>query len=99
MDGYSRYIRDQLDRGVRRIRIIGEVLRPAAISEWHAYEAKVSVALASEPVSFICAYDTSELPADVVADAASTHPLLRTTAGVRPSPRYAGPAAFVRARG
>jgi CheY-like chemotaxis protein len=98
-DGYSRYIRDQLDRGAQRIRIFAETLRPAAIAAWNAYEAKVSVALASEPVSFICAYDTRELPPDLVADAASTHPLLRSAAGVRPSPRYAEPEALARALG
>jgi hypothetical protein len=52
--------------------------------------------MASVPVSFICAYDTEELPAGIVSDARRTHPVLRTAEGARPSARYTQPAAFVR---
>jgi two-component system, NarL family, nitrate/nitrite response regulator NarL len=95
--GYRRYVRGQLERGAPRVRIVAEVIPSAATAGWSAYEASISVALAAEPVSFICAYDTRELPAHVLADAARTHPLLRSTVGTRPSPRYAEPSAFARA--
>jgi hypothetical protein len=52
--------------------------------------------MASVPVSFVCAYDTQELPAEIVMDARRTHPVLRTAAGARPSAHYSEPAAFVR---
>jgi hypothetical protein len=52
--------------------------------------------MASVPVSFVCTYDTRELPAGIVSDARRTHPVLRTAEGARPSARYTEPAAFVR---
>jgi hypothetical protein len=48
------------------------------------------------PGSFICAYDTQELPEGVVMDARRTHPVLRTAEGPRPSAHYSQPAVFVR---
>jgi hypothetical protein len=55
-----------------------------------------SAALAEVPVSFICAYDTRELPAEIITDAQRTHPILRDANGGRPSSRYLPPAQFVR---
>jgi hypothetical protein len=52
--------------------------------------------MASVPVSFICAYNTQELPAGIVRDARRTHPVLRTSEGARPSAHYSQPAAFIR---
>jgi hypothetical protein len=52
--------------------------------------------MAPIPVSFICAYNTAELPEEIVADARRTHPVLRTLEGARPSARYAEPGEFVR---
>jgi CheY-like chemotaxis protein len=100
--GYSRYLADHLDRGAPRVRVVAEVIWPESLPEadvaaWKRYEAGISAAMASVPVSFICAYDTQELPAGIVTDAERTHPVLRTREGARPSPRYAEPAAFVRA--
>jgi hypothetical protein len=47
-------------------------------------------------VSFICAYDTRELPAGIITDAQRTHPVLRTADGARPSAHYSQPRAFMR---
>jgi hypothetical protein len=47
-------------------------------------------------VSFICAYDSEELPAEIVTDARRTHPILRSANGARPSAHYSPPAAFIR---
>ncbi|MDX6466631.1 MAG: hypothetical protein QOI27_1671 [Gaiellaceae bacterium] len=99
---YTRYVEDRLEKGASRVRIAAEVVWPqsssrAAVAEWKRYEAGISVAMASVPVSFICAYDTSELPPEIVADARRTHPGLRTAEGARPSAQYSPPATFVRA--
>jgi CheY-like chemotaxis protein len=100
-DSYRRYIEDRLERGVPRVRVVAEVIWPepsaaVAVAAWKRYEARISTAMASVPVSFICAYDTRELPAGIITDARRTHPVLRTGDGARPSARYAEPAAFVR---
>jgi hypothetical protein len=52
--------------------------------------------MAAVPVSFICTYDTDELPEGIVADAHRTHPVMRNADGARPSARYSPPGAFIR---
>jgi DNA-binding NarL/FixJ family response regulator len=99
--GYSRYLNDRFERGAHRVRVVAEVVWPESsatvdVAEWKRYEAGISAAMASVPVSFICAYDTRELPAGIVSDAQRTHPVLRTAEGARPSARYLQPVAFVR---
>jgi CheY-like chemotaxis protein len=98
---YSRYVHEHLERGASRVRVVAEVVWPessatAEVASWKRYEAGVSGGMASVPVSFICAYDTTELPAGIVLDAQRTHPVLRTAEGARPSARYSEPNAFVR---
>jgi CheY-like chemotaxis protein len=99
--GYTRYLDDRLQRGADRVRVVAEVVWPespatADVADWKRYEAGISAAMASVPVSFVCAYDTQELPAGIVSDARRTHPVLRTTEGTRPSASYTEPATFVR---
>jgi CheY-like chemotaxis protein len=101
LQGYRRYLDERLARGAPRVRVVAEVIWPESsatveVAQWKLYEASVSAALAFVPVSFICAYDTRELPADVVKDAQRTHPVLRTADGARPNARYSEPGAFVR---
>ena len=98
---YSRYLDDHFERGASRVRVVAEVIWPessatADVAGWKRYEAGISAALASVPVSFICAYDTQELPAGTIVDAQRTHPVLRTAQGSRPSAHYVQPATFVR---
>jgi CheY-like chemotaxis protein len=98
---YTRYVDDCLERGVPRVRVVAEViwpqsLAPADVAGWKRYEAGISAAMASVPVSFICAYDTHELPAGIIADARRTHPILRSADGARPSAHYSPPATFIR---
>jgi len=98
---YTRYVDDRLERGAPRVRVVAEVIWPqsstrADIAAWKRYEAKVSDAMASVPVSFICTYDTQELPPDIITDAQRTHPVLRTAEGARPSAHYVHPEMFVR---
>jgi CheY-like chemotaxis protein len=101
LEQYSQYVEDQLERGAPRVRIVAEVIWPertaaAEVAGWKRYEAGISVAMASVPVSFICAYNTQELPAGIITDARRTHPVLRTADGARPSGHYVQPGAFVR---
>ena len=101
LQGYTRYLDDRFERGAERVRVVAEVVWPessatADVADWKRYEAGISAAMASVPVSFICAYDTQELPAGIISDARRTHPVLRTREGARPSARYTDRAAFVR---
>ncbi len=98
---YERYLADHFGDGAARVRVVAEVVWPqssatADVAGWKRYEASISPAMAAVPVSFICAYDTRELPAGIVMDARRTHPVLRTAEGARPSAHYSQPAAFVR---
>jgi CheY-like chemotaxis protein len=98
---YTSYLDDHLERGISRVRVVAEVIWPqssatADVARWKRYEAGISTAMASVPVSFICAYDTRELPAEIITDARRTHPVMRTAAGARPSADYSEPGTFVR---
>jgi two-component system nitrate/nitrite response regulator NarL len=100
-ENYTRYLDDHLERLVPRVRIVAEVVWPesaasADVAGWKRYEAGISGALASIPVSFICAYDTRELPAAIIDDARRTHPILRSAHGARPSAHYVPPGEFLR---
>jgi CheY-like chemotaxis protein len=98
---YVRYLDDRLGRGASRVRVVAEVIWPqssatADVAGWKRYEAGISAAMASVPVSFICTYDTQELSAEIITDARRTHPVLRTSTGARSSAQYLPQAAFVR---
>jgi CheY-like chemotaxis protein len=98
---YNHYLDDHLGRGAPRVRVVAEVIWPqssatAEIADWKRYEAGISGALASVPVSFICTYDTRELPTGIITAARRTHPVLRTATGARPSAHYSEPGMFVR---
>jgi CheY-like chemotaxis protein len=97
---YTRYLDDHIARGAPRVRVVAEVIWPqssgtADIAGWKRYEAGISAAMASVPVSFICTYDTNELPTELITAAHRTHPVMRTVVGARPSSHYADPATFV----
>jgi CheY-like chemotaxis protein len=98
---YSRYVEEHLEHGAPRVRIVAEVIWPessatADVAGWKRYEAGISVAMASVPVSFVCAYNARELPAGIVTDAQRTHPVLRTANGAHPSSHYSDPGVFIR---
>jgi two-component system, NarL family, nitrate/nitrite response regulator NarL len=97
---YRSYLDDRLEHGAHRVRVVAEVVWPESsatveVARWKRYEAGISAAMASVPVSFICAYDTRELPAEIIRDAQQTHPIVRTAAGARTNARYAEPGTFV----
>jgi CheY-like chemotaxis protein len=98
---YTRHLEDRLERGAPRVRVVAEIVWPQSsatvdVVGWKRYEAGISAALAEVPVSFICAYDTRELPAEIITDAQRTHPILRSAGGVRPSSHYVPPGEFIR---
>jgi two-component system nitrate/nitrite response regulator NarL len=100
-ESYTRSIEERLERGAPRVRVVAEVVWPessatADVARWKRYEAGISAAMASVAVSFICAYDSRELPAGIVTDARRTHPILRSADGARPSAHYVPPGAFIR---
>jgi CheY-like chemotaxis protein len=100
LERYTRYVERHIERGAPRVRVVAEVVWPhgseSDVAGWKRYEAGISGAMASTPVSFICVYDAAELSAEIIADARRTHPVLRTADGARPSGHYARPAEFVR---
>jgi CheY-like chemotaxis protein len=95
-ESYTRHVRDLLDRGAPRVRVVAEIVWPdgsatADVAAWKRYEAGISAAMASVPVSFICAYDTGELPAELIDAARQAHPILRGADGARASAEYSPP--------
>ncbi|WP_329109161.1 sensor histidine kinase [Micromonospora sp. NBC_01699] len=82
-----------------RVRVVVEPIWPgraaAAYPRCVQHEALVNLALGDQPVDVLCPYDAVGLDVDVIADAASTHPVL-IRAGVRQSSAgYGSPEAVV----
>ncbi|HEX2357502.1 MAG TPA: sensor histidine kinase [Micromonosporaceae bacterium] len=84
-----------------RVRIIGEPIwagrSDAAYPACVQHEALINVAFAECAVSILCPYDVAHLDPDVVADAATTHPVLVDRDARRSSLDYAEPATVVEA--
>jgi anti-sigma regulatory factor (Ser/Thr protein kinase) len=82
----------------RRVRYVGEpawAARSAAeLVEVAKYEALLNQALADVEISVLCPYNTTDLPAAVVADACRTHPVLCDGRTERRSADYRGPAVW-----
>lgn len=99
MDGYRRFVNEQLDEGASWIRIVAEVApgsrSDAAFPAWTRYESFVNVAFASAPTSFLCSYDDRSWPEEVIADARRTHPEVAQGAGASVNPEYRGPEDFL----
>ncbi|MEH0936976.1 anti-sigma factor RsbA family regulatory protein [Micromonospora psammae] len=79
----------------RRSWIVGESLwpgRPAATYRHCAeHEAMINLALGSYPLTVLCLFDRDRLPAEALADARRTHPVVRGGAGTGPSVDYQPP--------
>jgi anti-sigma regulatory factor (Ser/Thr protein kinase) len=76
----------------RPVRFVGEPLWPgrsdAEIREAATHEAMMNLAFAAQPVAMMCPYDARHLSQDVLASAASTHPVTRMPDGARDSSAY-----------
>ncbi|MEV4756530.1 sensor histidine kinase [Micromonospora sp. NPDC049559] len=90
------YLAEQAGRPAR---IVSEPIwsgRPvAAYPRCVQHEALTNIALADEAVSVLCPYEATALGADVIADAASTHPVLIRDGDARSSPGYGRPESVV----
>lgn len=84
--------------GAGRVRIIGEPIwagrSPGEYAAAVQHEALINAALGDRPATVLCPYDTTALPAAVLADAERTHPVLLEGGVSRSSSRFADPAGF-----
>lgn len=82
-------------RGSGRAWLVGEPIWASRsadeIREATRHEALINLAFADVPVTILCPYDTTELPAATLADAERTHPVLWTTSREWESPAYTDP--------
>lgn len=77
--GYREELGRLLGGGARGVRVIGEIAfgaTPAEQRAWARYESRLNTVFAPWPAWIVCPYDTRRLPAEVVAEAARTHPHL-----------------------
>lgn len=83
-----------------RIRLLGEPQWPlgseAGIREWARHESILNLALAGQPVSFVCPYDAEALPETILDHARRTHPELYGPDGVSRSDAYLEPREYCR---
>jgi MEDS: MEthanogen/methylotroph, DcmR Sensory domain len=80
----------------QRVCCIGEPIWPgrtvAEVQEVTRHEALINLAFRDSPVTFLCPYDRTALAESVIADAASTHPVVIQDRQETASARYLGPA-------
>lgn len=96
---YRAYLTQKFDAGAAWVRVVGELplaeKSEAEVTAWTRYESLVNLAFASSPVSLVCPYDVTSLPAAVVADASRTHPEVTHGSEVTASPMYRAPEDFL----
>jgi anti-sigma regulatory factor (Ser/Thr protein kinase) len=96
---FTRWTAERTSR-VARARIVGEppwaLAHPAQVRDWARHESILNVALAGQPVSFVCPYDSRALPEDVLEHARDTHPEFVSGEGISASPSYEDPLDFCR---
>lgn len=80
-----------MERAAPRVRAVNQMptMTPARWPEWRRYEAAVNTVLAGHRLWGTCAYDTRQLTADMLADLAASHPVVRTADGRRASADFA----------
>jgi anti-sigma regulatory factor (Ser/Thr protein kinase) len=95
---FGRWVSEHSGDG--RIRLMGEppwaVGHEAQVRDWARYESVLNVAFAEYPVTLICPYDASVLPAEIVQHARSTHPEIVDSEGTAYSESYEDPLEFCR---
>jgi anti-sigma regulatory factor (Ser/Thr protein kinase) len=104
---FSRWVAERGERagGERqtdrpRVRLIGEppwaIGHEAQVRDRARHESVLNVAFAREPVTFICPYDATALPDEVIAHARRTHPEIVNSTGTSESAPYEEPLEFCR---
>jgi anti-sigma regulatory factor (Ser/Thr protein kinase) len=66
------------------------------VRDWARHESVLNLAFAGYPVSFVCPYDASELPPEIIEHAESTHPMIVGPEGASYSEAYESPLEFCR---
>jgi anti-sigma regulatory factor (Ser/Thr protein kinase) len=108
-DGYTRpasivsvllgVLRAHAETSPGRLRIVGELatasLTPSTWGPWARYEAAVNHLYAPYTATAMCAYDTTTMSEQVLADVVATHPDLTGTDGSQPNDRFQDPIAFL----
>src|SRR5262245_39978197 len=81
-----------------RVRMLGEppwaLGRQALVRDWARHESVLNVAFSSLPVTFVCPYDSTAIPGEVLEHAHRTHPEIVDAKGVIPSGSYEDPRDF-----
>jgi anti-sigma regulatory factor (Ser/Thr protein kinase) len=98
-EAYRRLVGQRVAAGARRVRVVGESYFGADPDSWaecSRYEAIVNAALAACPLTTTCALDMRTLPAPVIENMISAHPLVLTPTGRIRNERYVDPATFLR---
>jgi transcriptional regulator with XRE-family HTH domain len=99
LDRYRDYVSQVCARGGGWIRVLAEAgwsgHTEAEIEVWTRYESLVNLALASFPATFLCTYDEHAFPADVIAEARTTHRTIVRGSDLSASPAYREPAEFL----
>ena len=96
-DKFGRWVAEHAG-STGRVRVIGEppwsIGHEAQVRDWARYEAVLNVAFAEYPVSFICPYDATVLPPEIIEHAHSTHPEIVAGGHTSGSETYEDPVEF-----
>jgi transcriptional regulator with XRE-family HTH domain len=96
---FVRFLTERLRDGAVWVRIVGEppwAGRSAAEARrWAQYESLINLIFAGSPMTILCPYDVSALPARIVSEAHATHPQTIRAGEVAESPEYREPGSFV----
>ncbi|HZI37647.1 MAG TPA: MEDS domain-containing protein [Acidimicrobiia bacterium] len=99
MRRYHAFVSERFAAGAGWVRIIGEPVwvgrSEAEMAAWTRYESLINVALASAPATIVCPYDTTAVPATVLAGAHCTHPQVTHEGGTTANRRYREPEKFL----
>jgi anti-sigma regulatory factor (Ser/Thr protein kinase) len=92
-----RYLERAAASGSGRLRVLAEIDFGADPADWREGQRYESVTnrLLDDAVSAMCVYDRGRLPAEVVASAAATHPLLVDGQTWRVNPGFQDPGVYV----
>jgi len=94
-----RLVQQAADAPSGRLRILGAPRFGPAPRDWREtqrYEAVLNRLLADAPIEALCVYDRRTLPAEALASAVATHPLLLTDGERTDSRAYRTPRSYVR---
>jgi anti-sigma regulatory factor (Ser/Thr protein kinase) len=96
-DKFARWVAEHADSS-ERVRLIGEppwaIGHEAQVRDWARHESVLNVAFAGYPVSFICPYEATVLPPEIIEHAHSTHPEILAGGQGSPSETYEDPVEF-----